>query len=101
MLHGHTHAGLQARLARRPQASFFSPADKAAIEDGSVQSAELTHCNWSTVGGVTSVPLLEDMGHKGQLHLISKDAMLKCIAQQLCRSPLPCPRPAVIQQGQS
>ena len=123
-------AGPKACLARGSQASFFSPVDDAAVEDGSIPSTErLSHCNRSTVGGVTPVLFFEDRGHKGRLHIIREDATLKCstqngckgtrehleleslailvlglliiIAYQLCRPALPCPRPVVLEQRQS
>ena len=127
MLCGHTWP--EARLARSSQASFLSPADNAAVEDGSIQPAErLSHCNRPIVGGVALVPLLEDRGHKGRLDIIREDATMKrsiengrkgtckhmelqtfailvlnlpiSIAQQLRRPALPCPRPIVVEQRQ-
>ena len=72
------HARPEARLARSSHASFLSPADNAAVEDGSIQSAEgLSHCNRPIVGGVALVPFFEDRGHKGQFDIIRKDATLK------------------------
>ena len=72
MLCGHTWP--EARLARRSQASFFSLADNAAVEDGSIQSAErLSHCNRPIVGGDAHVPFSEDKGHKRRLDIIRKD----------------------------
>ena len=127
MLCGHTWP--EARLARSSQASFLSPADNAAVEDGIQPAERLSHCNRPIVGGVALVHLLEDRGHKGRLDIIRKDATLKCsiengrkgtcehmelqsfailvlnlpisIAQQLCRSALSCPRPIVVEQRQS
>ena len=58
------HARPETCLARGSQASFFSPADNAAVEDGSKQSAErLSHCNRPIVGGVALVPFFEDRGN--------------------------------------
>ena len=52
------HVGLEACLARSPQASFFSPAENAAIEVGIQPAERLTHFNQSMVGGVTCVTCL-------------------------------------------
>ena len=37
------------------------------------------------VGGITSVPFLEDRIHQGQLPLGEEDASLKCSTQKICK----------------
>ena len=52
-----------------PAASFFSPADYGAIEDGSIQSAErFSHSVTAIalVGGVTSAPFLKTGGARDE-----------------------------------
>ena len=54
------HARPEACLARSTQASFFSLADNAAVQDGSIQPAKrLPHCNWPNVCRITPIPFLE------------------------------------------
>ena len=83
----HRHAGAESCPAGSPQASYLSlSASNAAIEDGSVQFADLhlerlSNCNWSMAGGVAAVSFPEEEGHTERLHMIWKDATLECSIQ--------------------